>query len=338
VAAARLIPGRWHELSIESEVLRGNPLGDPHVRPLYVWTPPSYDTGLDRPYATIYVLQGMTGQARGWFNVSPFAKNVPELIDELAPEAIVVLVDGFTAVGGSQWIDSPAIGRYGTYFCDEVVPFVDARFRTARAPEHRGVAGKSSGGFGAMIWGMLRPDLFRGFATHAGDALFDVTIAAELGEAAQALRNVYDGSYERFWEDFRSGRPVLQNTTDPVLLNVYVEACAYSPRDDGSVEIPFRLDTGEVVPEVWARWLAWDPVRLAAEHADALRRARAIWIDAGRNDEYRLDLGATAFHEAVRRAGVRDEVVRFELHDGTHRGTNWRHPLSIAFLAERLGT
>ncbi len=67
-----------------------------------------------------------------------------------------------------------------------------------------------------------------------------------------------------------------------------------------------------------------------------LRGLRAIWIDAGRNDEYRLDLGAIAFRDAVSAAGVSDEVVHFELFDGTHRGTDWRYPLALAFLAERL--
>jgi hypothetical protein len=327
---------RWQELTLESDALRGNRLGDPHERPVFVWTPPSYDAEPDRRYPSIYVLQGMFGQARAWFNVSPFAQNVPQELEELAPEAVVVLVDGFTTVGGSQWLDSPATGDYGTYFCDEVVPFVDARFRTAAVPEHRGVAGKSSGGFGAMTWGLLRPDLFGGFATHAGDGLFEVTIAATLPEVAQELRNRYGGSYDRFWEDFRSGRRVFESGVDPMLANTYAEACAYSPRDDGSVELPFRVDTGERVPEVWDRWLGRDPVRLAAEHGDALRRARAIWIDAGRNDEYRLDLAATAFRDAVLAAGVAGDVVHYELHEGTHRGTNWRHGLSIPWLAARL--
>ena len=238
-------------------------------------------------------------------------------------------MDGFTALGGAQWIDSPAIGRYGTYLCEDVVG-LRGRELLGRRPR---AGGKSSGGFGAMVWAMLRPDLFGGFATHAGDALFEVSLAPEFAAAAQALRNLYDGSFDRFWDDFRSGRPVFANRTDPLLQNVYAAAAAFSPGADGSVELPFRLDTGELVPEVWERWLAWDPVRLAREHAEALRTMRAIWIDAGRSDEYFLDLGATAFHEAVQAAGGQ---AHFELHDGGHRGTNWRLPLSLAFLAERL--
>ena len=122
---------------------------------------------------------------------------------------------------------------------------------------------------------------------------------------------------------------MFENKTDPVLLNVYAEACAYSPSADGSVELPFRVDTGGARARGVGAVARGDPVRLAAAHGDALRQARAIWIDAGRNDEYRLDLGAIAFHEAVLGAGADEGVVRFELHEGTHRGTNWRHGRSI---------
>jgi S-formylglutathione hydrolase FrmB len=257
------------------------------------------------------------------------------MVEEAGIEAIIVLVDAFTALGGSQFLDSPAIGKYGTYLTDDVVPFVDERFRTLPEAAHRGIQGKSSGGFGAMVWGMLRPDLFGGFATHAGDALWEVSALPSLPAAAQALRNEYGGSYDAFWADFHSRQPFARKS-DPVLLEVYCCAAAYSPTPDGRIELPFRLDTGEVVPEVWERWLAWDPVRLAAKHGDALRAARGIWIDAGRNDEYYLDLGAEAFRRAVAAAGVPDEVVRFELFEGTHRHTTWRYPLSLAFLAERL--
>ncbi len=88
----------------------------------------------------------------------------------------------WTSLGGSQFLDSPGTGNYHTYLCDEVVPWVDARYRTLAAPEHRGIAGKSSGGYGAMVTPMLRPDLFGGLATHAGDALFEMCYLPEFRE------------------------------------------------------------------------------------------------------------------------------------------------------------
>jgi Putative esterase len=329
---------RWQELAFESDALRGNPLGDPHVRPLFVWTPPSYDEDSSRRYPSVYVIQGMTGIARAWFNVRPWETSFPDAISAAGHDAIVVLVDAFTAVGGSQFIDSPAIGRYHTYLCDEIVPWIDAQFRTLAAPEHRGIQGKSSGGYGAMITPMLRPDLFGGLATHAGDALFEACYASEFATAARALRDRYDSSFERFWEDFGSGRPVLSGRDDPVLVNTYAMAAAYSPRDDGTVDLPFDIETGERRPEVFERWLSWDPVRRARlpEVADALRGLRAVWIDSGKSDEYYLDLGATAFRRVLTEIGVPDEVVRFELFEGRHGDIAWRYPLSLAFLVERL--
>jgi hypothetical protein len=65
---------------------------------------------------------------------------------------------------------------------------------------------------------------------------------------------------------------------------------------------------------------------------------RGIWIDAGRRDEYHLDLGATAFHEAVLNAGVSEPQVYFELFDGTHGGIEHRYPKALAWLCARLAT
>ena len=88
------------------------------------------------------------------------------------------------------------------------------------------------------------------------------------------------------------------------------------------------------MPEVWERWLAWDPVRMAERHADALRGLRAIYIDAGKRDQFFLDLGAEAFRRALERIGVTD--VFFELFDATHSSIEYRYPLALRYLAERL--
>ncbi len=320
---------RWQELSFESAALQDNPLGDPHVRPLFVWTPPSYDQGARR-YPCVYALQGFTGTVRAWFNVRPWQASFPDEVDALAPEAIVVLVDAFTTLGGSQFLDAGPIGRYHTYLCDELVPFVDSQYRTAA----RALQGHSSGGYGAMVNAMLRPDLFAGFATHAGDTLFETSYQRNFAEASRALRERYDGSFARFREDFASGRPPFARPTDAVLLDVFAMAAAYS---DG--ELPFDVATGELLPAVFDRWLAWDPVRMARteKYGSAVRGMRAIWIDAGRSDEYFLELGSIAFDQAVRAAGADSDAVRFELFEGRHGGIGWRYPLALSFLAERLG-
>jgi hypothetical protein len=330
--------GRFEETSFESEALRGNPLGDPHVRPLWIYLPPGYDDEPDRRYASLYMIQGLTGQLDMWRNRAAFRRNFPELADDLfaagdAPPCILVWVDCWTSLGGSQFLDSPGTGKYHTYLCDEVVPWVDGHYRTVAEAGNRGIAGKSSGGYGAMVTPMLRPDLFGGLATHAGDALFEACYLPEFRESARALRDEYEGSYERFWEDFRS-RPALTKASDHVLLNCWCMAACYSTDEDGTVRLPFDSDTGELIPEIWERWLAWDPVRMVPERAEAVRSLRAVYTDSGTKDEWYLDLGAEAFRRALAEVGVTD--VHFELFDAGHMGIEYRYPLSLRYLAERL--
>ena len=323
--------GRLDEHVFTSEALRGNPLGDPHERPLWVYVPPGYDEA--RRYPSVYAIQGMTGRVDMWRNRPSMRKTVIELFDDLfasgeAPPCLVVFPDCYTALGGSQYLDSPATGRYHTYLCDEVVPWVDSRYATLDAPGHRGIMGKSSGGYGAMVTPMLRPDLFGGLATHAGDALFEHCYQREFAQCARALREEYAGTVERFWEDFRS-RPPLTRESDQWLVNTLCMAACYS---EG--ELPFDLETGALRPEVFARWLEWDPVLMVPRHAGALREMKAIYIDSGAQDDYYLDLGALAFRRALAEIGV--TVVFFELFPGTHAMIEYRYPLALRYLAERL--
>jgi hypothetical protein len=147
------------------------------------------------------------------------------------------------------------------------------------------------------------------------------------------LRDEYAGSIDRFLADFRS-RLAFTRAGDDMLLNTYAMAACYSADADGSVRLPFDPATAALVPDVWERWLAWDPVRMVPGHADALRGMRAIYIDAGTGDEFYLDLGAEAFRAALAGIGVTD--VHYELFDATHMNIGYRYPIALRYLAERL--
>ena len=176
--------GRVERHTIASRFLAGNPLGDPAERPVEVYVPPGYGDDPERRYPSVYVIQGYTGALPMWHNRSPFRPTFPEAADALfagggAPACVVVFVDAWTSYGGSQFVDSPATGRYHSYLCDEVVPFVDARYPALPGPEHLGLTRKSSGGYGAMVVPMIRPDVFGALASHSGDALFEACYAPE---------------------------------------------------------------------------------------------------------------------------------------------------------------
>jgi S-formylglutathione hydrolase FrmB len=334
---SRELVGRVDELEIDSEVLRGNVLGDPHVRPLWVYIPPGYDDDPDRRYPSVYVIQGFTGQIDMWNNRQPFRPTFTELIDamferEEAPPVLVVFVDCWTSLGGSQFLNSPGTGRYLDYLCDEVVPFVDARYRTDARRERRGIQGKSSGGYGAMVVPMLRPERFGALASHAGDALFEASYQRDFPEISRLLREHYDGSYEAFWTDFRS-RVADTKPWDFPLVEMYAYAACYSADEDGTVRMPFEVETGRLIDEVWQRWLEVDPVRMVPRHAETLRSMRAIWLDAGTKDEWYLDNGAIA---VSRELDAIDVPHTLELFDAGHMGINYRYPLSLAFLARAL--
>ncbi|HEY1915143.1 MAG TPA: alpha/beta hydrolase-fold protein [Streptosporangiaceae bacterium] len=333
------LAGRMDEHVITSELLRGNPLGDPNERPLWVYVPPGYDEEPSRSYPSVYVIQGYTGHVAMWANRSPYRQPFPETADAVfargeAPPAIVVYVDAWTLYGGSQFVDSPGTGRYHSYLCEEVVPFVDARYRTQADPAHRAIMGKSSGGFGAMITPMLRPDLFGALATHSGDNLYELCYQPEFGKAVRQLRN-YDGDIWKWWADFTS-RTSFTKEADMVLLSVLGVAACFSAREDGTVELPFDPVTGVLQQEAWQQWLDWDPVRMVPRYAESLRSAGSIWIDAGTRDDWFLDIGAQAFRAALCDIGVADDVVRFELFDATHMGIDYRYPMSLAWLCQRM--
>jgi Putative esterase len=336
----RPLAGALDRLVVESELLAGNPLGDSPRRPLYVYRSPGLVSGRARgSVPSVYVIQGFSGQVDMWLGRAALEPTMLERLDAMfaaggCPEAVIVFVDAWTSRGGSQFLNSTSTGPYMDYLCDEVVAFVDERYPTLAARDHRGLAGKSSGGYGAMVVPMLRPDVFGALASHAGDALFECCYLRDFPVVARELRDSFEGSYEVFFEQLagldhfdwgRYGKP----------FEVYGYACAYSPDPTraGKALLPFEVPTGRLVDHVWERWLQLDPVRMAPRHADALRSMRRIYLDAGKSDEWFLDLGAQAFSGELDKLGVAHSL---ELFDGKHGGITYRYPGAIRELLTAL--
>jgi S-formylglutathione hydrolase FrmB len=328
------LAGTLEKLVVDSELLADNPLGDPARRPLYVYRSPGLG---NEPVPTIYAIQGFTGQLDNWLIRDAFEPNNIERMDAMfastdTPPVIVAYVDAWTRLGGSQFLNSPATGRYMDYLCDEVVPFVDSRYPTIADRHHRAIVGKSSGGYGAMVTPMLRPDVFGALASHAGDSLFEVCCLPRFPAIARALRDHFESSYEVLFRRLAEA-PQFDFQRFGEALEMYAYAAAYSPDPDdpkAPPRMPFEIATGRLVDDVWAEWLEHDPVRMVPRHADALRTMRRIYLDAGRSDEAFLDLGAQAVSAELTRHGI-DHTL--ELFEGRHGGISWRYPLAIRELA-----
>ncbi len=324
---------------VTSEALAGNALGDPSERPVAVYLPPQYDALGSRRYPTLYVLHGYTGDVGALLATRPWEINVFQWIDRLIaqrrmPPVLLAVVDGFTRLGGSQYVDSVHNGNYATYTVRDVVGHVDRAYRTIAAEGGRAVLGKSSGGFGSMHLVMEHPGVFSAFASHSGDAYFRYAHPPAFPDVARTLER-YDGDIGAFVEAFEA-RP-KRSPAEYVTMEMLGYAAAYSPRSNRAfdLDLPFDLPTGELDDDVFARWLRFDPAERVGSHSAELTRLRLRYLDCGRRDEYGLDIGARVVAARMRDLGLE---VRHEEFDDDHRNVGYRYEISLPALAAVLDT
>lgn len=326
--------GRVELWDIESELLAGNPLGDPAARELPVYVPPLEDEAAVASLPVLFVLAAFTGRGQASLETHPWRRGFVSTYDQalaagLSEPALLVLPDCFTALGGSQYVNSSATGAYEDHVAEELVPFVDERY--GRAPGGRGVLGKSSGGFGALSLCMRRPGLFGAAASVSGDCGFENLFPPEFLACLRGLVP-HGGDPARFLEAFRED-PDLSGDGHAVINTLAMAAC-YSPNPASPLgfDLPFDLETGERVEEVWARWLAFDPLRMVEEpaHAEALRALRLLHLECGLADEFHLQWG---LRRLVRRLANLGVPYAHEEHPGGHRGLDGRLAPILARMA-----
>jgi predicted alpha/beta superfamily hydrolase len=324
--------GTVHHLTIESRVLQGNVLDDSTIRPLFVYVPHGYDAEGTIEYPTLYLLPSHGNSAAVFLNWRPWAETMPERLNRLmsqggVPPAIMVMVDAWTRLGGSQYVNS-AMGRYEDYLIHEIVPYVDAAFRTNG---QRGILGHSSGGYGALVQAMRHPEVFQAVASHSGDVYWEYAYLPGITELHQAL--VKYGGAEAFIQQIPTIQP--KGGTFWKTLIALCATMAHSDSYPEGLQLPIDMTTGALDETVWERWLTYDPLRMVDDpgHQAALRGMALVYLTAGLYDEYQLQVGARLLRDKLRAAGI--DVLHEEL-PTAHSGAEVPYDRSIELLVKAL--
>jgi enterochelin esterase-like enzyme len=332
--------GRLLELSIDSTALRGNWLGDPHERSVAIYLPPGYDER--GPAVPMFVaLAAFGGSGFKLLNWQSFGENLPQRIDRLIAEGemgpvVLVMPDGFTKLGGNQWIDSPALGHWEGFVLDELIPSVEARFNVGKGYQHRAVFGHSSGGYAALVHAMKHGEHWGAVASHSGDVGFELVYGRELPGALAALAGCggdVQAFLDKLWAADKIPGPMF-NT-----LMLLAMAATYAPDPDAPLGVRLPVDPITCARDAlaWSRWLAHDPLELV-DMPDALASLgglRALYLDCGSRDEYFMQFGSRALARKLADAGI-DHV--YQEFDGGHSGVDHRLDISLPFLYRALSS
>ncbi len=331
--------------TFDSEILKGNPLGDPSQRTFPVYLPPNYDSS-DESYPVVFMLIGFTGSGMMLMNQSFMSENIEQRLDRLISEGtmkemIVVMPDCITKYGGSQYINSTGTGNYEDYIIKELVPYIDGKYKTKADAGSRAVIGKSSGGYGAVVLAMRNPNVFSMMCSTAGDMYFEFCYLPEFPRFVPAIEKKYgkgDEGVANFIKNELNYRQPKPKSFHDIVNSIGMASC-YSPNPDGfetkgyNFDLPFNTTTGEMNWEVFAKWKEHDPVDMAEKYSDNLRKLKLIYLDAGTTDEFALNIGARIFCSRLDGLGIKYIHEEFE---GGHFSVQYRNDRSFEVVSESL--
>jgi S-formylglutathione hydrolase FrmB len=325
--------GSVGRLTVESEVLKANMLGDPSVRVVDVYVPAGYE-GQGLPL--LVDLVGFTGSGLSHTNWAGFRENLPERLDRLIGEqrmapVVVAFPDCFTRLGGNQYINSVSMGAWEDFLLHEMLPAIEQRFGCGGAGR-RGVFGKSSGGYGAITHALRHSDIWAAAACHSGDMGFEICYLPDMPAVLRALAGA-ENSIERWWQQLEAAQKNPEGAGK--VVNALAMAASYDPDPTQflGIRLPVTLDTCEVIEERWANWLRQDPVVAIETQADNLRRLKALYIDCGAKDQFNLLYGARRFVRRLNELGI---AHRYEEFPDNHSSVDYRMDESLPFLARAL--
>jgi S-formylglutathione hydrolase FrmB len=327
-----------------SRVLQGNIWSDPSDRDFHVYLPHGYSES-GAALAALWDFAAFTNSGPGHLNWRNQGENLPQRLDRLIgngemPPVVVPMPDCYTSLGGNQYINSTSVGLYADYIVEELVPFLSTRVNVIDDRAGRGVFGKSSGGYGALVHAMKYPDVWGGIASHAGDIGFEWVYRPEFPRAAAVL-SALNGDSHRFLKNF--WRKKAPGSPDYSTLMTLAMAATYDPCDDlgnglgdelkAAIQLPFDIHTCELDEVRWGQWLQHDPLHLVESHVKQLAGLKLLYIDVGSRDQYNIQYGTRSFIKRLEKLGVEHHYEEF---DGTHSGMDWRLDTSLPMLAKAM--
>jgi len=319
---------------LKSEILlKTSHAGYEATRPHTAFIPAACASGQKLP--TIYLLASWLGAGRSMFNWEPFREDLASRLTRLIssgkmPPCVVVCPDLFTDFGGSQYINSSFIGHHADHIVQELIPFVENNFPVLKGPQHRAVLGRSSGGFGALRFGMDFPGTFSAVACHAGDMGFEWVYRRSLIDICVGLAKYRDPAI--FIQELKKQKKLSGFDTHILMM---LGMCAfYSPHPGTELgfDLPIDINDGRILENIWSRWMEQDPItRLDTKpQQDSLGSLKALFIDCGNRDQYFLQYGSRQLVSKLKKLGIKHQYSEF---DDNHSGTSYRYDDSLPVLA-----
>ncbi|MCM2280836.1 MAG: esterase family protein [Bdellovibrionaceae bacterium] len=321
---------RTGTLTVESVVLKGNPLQDPATRAHPMLLPRTSPP--QGGYPVVFVLSGFTGNGPNAFNLKTFETNLPATLDACrargeAPDAVFIFVDAMTAWGGSQFVNSEGTGRYEDYVAHEIPTVLRQNVADlATDPARWCVMGGSSGGYGALHLASAHPHTFSTCAAIAPDSFFEASLLPEVWTALPVLHKV--GGIRGVRDEIKQGRFMKRREAHSVLNAIAMGLC-YAPKGDG-VEWPVSEVTGQLRTEIWQKWKAHDPIEFLRAREDQVEQLKYFFLDCGNRDQYHLHYGARQIRSVLEDLGVDLAYSEF---DGNHFDIGERRPLVWKWLS-----
>ncbi|MDT7605158.1 MAG: hypothetical protein QOF61_3155 [Acidobacteriota bacterium] len=312
----RLVRETVHGASLEHSATNESP-----DRRVSVYLPPSYETATAKRYPVVYLLHGI-GDTDAEFT-SAWKGNTAEwgtaqgLMDRGVAEGrfgemIIVMPDERTKMLGSFYVNSSATGNWEDFTTNELVAYIDKKYRTMARAESRGLAGHSMGGHGAIRLGMKHPEIY--------------SVVYAMNPAVLGWAKDLSPENPAFTQLISLKSPEEAFQGNIYLVGALCIAQAFSPNPSRApfyADLPFKLVEGKPAPDepAYSKWEENFPLNMAARYKDNLMKLRGFRFDTAWDDEF-AHIPPTTRALAHKLTEMRVPFT-FEEYNGDHRNRMW---------------